>query len=407
MERLVRTMTDWLQHALSPARLNGLTLRNRVLKAATFEGMSVNGRPTGALINFHRDIGAGGTAMTTVAYCAAEADGRVMENMLYMHEGTRSQLQELTDAVHSTGAAVSGQLAHCGHFSKNKEFRGKRPLGPSFGFNLMGMATGRPLAGAMNQADMDHFVSTFADAARFMKSVGFDAIEIHFGHGYGLSQFISPLTNRRKDNYGGSLHNRMRLPLRVLAAVREAVGDDFPLLGKISMEDGKEGGVTVEQSVEIAALLEQGGIDAIIPSSGTSSMNPMLMFRGDSLAQGMLEHTENPIVRLGMRMLAGRMFKSYPYHDLYLLEHARRIRDRVQCAVAYIGGCGGADNLAQLVAEGFEFVQLGRPLFYDPNFVQHTRADSHYRNGCTHCNRCAGMIEAPGGVRCTERPNAA
>lgn len=395
-------MTDWLQHALSPARLNGLRLRNRVLKAATFEGMSVNGAPTDALIELHRGIGAGGTAMTTVAYCAAEADGRVMRNMLYMHEGIRPQLEALVRAVHQTGAAVSGQLAHCGHFSKNTDFRGGRPLGPSAMFNPMGLATGRPFAGAMGPADLDHFVTVFAKAAALMKSVGFDAIEIHFGHGYGLSQFISPLTNRRSDDYGGSLENRMRLPLRVLSAVREAVGDTFPLLGKISMEDGKQGGITIEDSVKIAALLDKGGIDAIIPSSGTSSMNPMLMFRGTSLAEGMLEHTTNPLLRLGLRWLAPRLFKTYPYRDLYLLDDARRIRDNVHCAVVYIGGCSGADDLARVMAEGFDFVQLGRTLFYDPQFVHHAGANRTYRNGCSHCNRCAGMIEAPGGVYCPE-----
>ncbi len=396
-------MTNWLQHALTPARLNGLTLRNRVLKAATFEGMSVDGRPTDALVDLHRTIGAGGTAMSTLAYCAAEADGRVMENMLYMHEGIRQPLHALASAVHDTGAKLSGQLAHCGHFSKNSQFSGRRPLGPSFMFNPMGLATGRPFAAAMNRTDMDHLVTGFTNAARFMKSVGFDAIEIHFGHGYGLNQFISPLTNKRKDEFGGSLNNRMRLPLRVLAAVRDAVGEEFPLLGKISMEDGRKGGITLEQSIEVAALLEKGGIDAIIPSSGTSSMNPMLMFRGDSLADGMIEHTNNPVVKLGIRMLAKNLFKSYPYSDLYLLEQAKAIRDRVQCAVVYIGGCSGADNLAQVMAEGFDFVQLGRTLFYDPQFVRHVQEDTDYRSGCTHCNRCAGMIEAPGGVHCVER----
>jgi 2,4-dienoyl-CoA reductase-like NADH-dependent reductase (Old Yellow Enzyme family) len=212
-------------------------------------------------------------------------------------------------------------------------------------------------------------VDTFSAAARFMKSVGFDAIEIHFGHGYAISQFISPKTNRRKDRYGGSLENRMRFALEVLEAVREAVGDDFPLLGKISMSDGVEGGTSYQDSLEIASLLETAGIDLIVCSGGTSSMNPMLLFRGDSLIPGMLEVETNPIMRLGLRL---------------------------------IGVCS-SESIRTAMAEGFDFIQLGRGLLFDPDFPKHARAVANYQNGCTHCNRCATLIDAEGGIECVLR----
>lgn len=261
-------MSDPLDRCFEATELNGLPLRNRLLKAATFEGKTPAGIPGESLTRFHRRIAEGGVGLTTIAYCAAEADGRLNENMLYMHEGIREPLEGLIRTLHETGAKVSGQLGHCGSFTKNRSFAGKRPTGPSRGFNALGLAYGLPFADAMTTLQIRDRVAVFGNAARFMKSVGFDAIEIHFGHGYGISQFISPKTNKRKDRYGGSLHNRMRFALEVLESVRRAVGEDFPLLGKISMSDGVDGGTTYEDSLEIASLLESAGIDVIICSGG-------------------------------------------------------------------------------------------------------------------------------------------
>jgi 2,4-dienoyl-CoA reductase-like NADH-dependent reductase (Old Yellow Enzyme family) len=355
-------------------------------------------------MRLHERIGEGGVAMTTLAYCAAEADGRIHEHMLYMHEGIRSELQHLIARVHATGAKVSGQLGHCGNFSKNREFAGRRPLGPSAGINPLGLTYGLPFAGALSKQQIGERIEAFAGAARFMKSVGFDAIEIHFGHGYGISQFVSPRTNRRTDEYGGSLGNRLRFGLEVLAAVREAVGDGFPLLAKVSMMDGVRGGIEVDDAVEIAAALESGGIDAIICSGGTSSMNPMLLFRGDSMLPGLLEQEKSAIMRWGMKLAGKRMFREYPFEENYFFDHASRIRDRVQCGVCYIGGANSNESLRRLMAKGFDFVQLGRPLLFDPDMPKRAQAEAGYVNGCSHCNQCATLIDAPGGISCVERP---
>jgi 2,4-dienoyl-CoA reductase-like NADH-dependent reductase (Old Yellow Enzyme family) len=397
-------MSDPLRRCFSEAQLNGLTLRNRLIKAATFEGKSPNGIPSKELLQLHRRIGEGGVAMTTLAYCAAEADGRINENMSYMHEGIRSQLEEFVTILHATGAKVSGQLGHAGGFTKNRHFEGKRPLGPSRGINSLGIAYGLPFTGALTKAQIKDRVRVFGEAAVFMKSVGFDAIEIHFGHGYGISQFISPKTNKRTDEYGGSLTNRMRFALEVLAEVRRSVGDSYPLLGKISMTDGVRGGTSYDDSLEIAALLEKGGIDAIICSGGTSSMNPMLLFRGASLQKGLEKQEKNPLMKLGIRLAGSRMFKEYPYEELYFLHQARRIRERVQCGVCYIGGVCTTDSIRTVMAEGFDFIQLGRGLLYDPDFPKHAQVDPDHKNGCSHCNLCATLIDAPGGILCVEKP---
>jgi 2,4-dienoyl-CoA reductase-like NADH-dependent reductase (Old Yellow Enzyme family) len=306
----------------------------------------------------------------------------------------------MTGAVLEAGGKISGQMGHCGNFSQNKAFRGKRPLGPSPMLNIGGIPMGLPFAGAMSHADIDRVVQCFHDAALFMKSAGFDAAEVHFGHGYGLSQFISPRTNKRTDEYGGSLVNRMRFPLRALEAVRRAVGDDFPILGKMGLTDGVKGGLTTDEAVEVAALLDEGGIDMLIPSGGTSSMNPMLLFRGDSILPGMLEMEKSALMRLGLRLGGPKMFRDYPYEELYFLDGAKRVRDRIKSAkLCYIGGASTLESLETVMRE-FDFVQMGRPLVKDPAFVKHAMADPNYVNGCNHCNKCATLILHPDGIRC-------
>jgi 2,4-dienoyl-CoA reductase-like NADH-dependent reductase (Old Yellow Enzyme family) len=396
-------VSEFLDRAFSPARLGKLELKNRIIKAATYEGKTPDGIPGDLLLDFHQQMVEGGTAMTTIGYCTTESDGRINDQMMWLHEGIRDRIVHMNTELKKVApdVKISGQMTHCGNFSKNRKMqRLKRPLGPSRQFNMLGAPSGLPFAGAMKISDIDHMVQTYYDAAKFMKETGFDAAEIHFSHGYGLSQFISPKTNRRTDEYGGSLENRMRLPLRVLDAVRKAVGDDFPILGKIGMTDGIKGGLEFPEAIEVAALLDKGGIDGLICSGGTSSHNPMVYFRGETLDKGLIEAETNPIMKLALKIIGPKMFRYYPYEELYFLEDAKRIRDRVNCQMIYIGGCTDLDSVEKVMKEGFDFIQLGRPLIKDPAFVKNAMADRNYKNGCIHCNRCASLIEAPGGVFC-------
>ena len=151
-------------------------------------------------------------------------------------------------------------------------------------------------------------------------------------------------------------------------------------------------------------MLEAGGVDVIICSGGTSSMNPMLLFRGDSMVPGLIKHEKSRLMKIGIRLAAPFMFKDYPYEEIYFLEEARRIRDRVQCGVCYIGGVCTNDSIRTVMDAGFDFIQLGRALIFDPDFPKQARGRSNYKNGCSHCNQCATLIEAPGGIYCVERP---
>lgn len=395
-----------LTKALTPTKLAGLSLRNRVIKTATFEGMCPAGVPTQDLIDHHTAIAAGGAALTTVAYCGVSPDSRTFGDQMYMHQGIFDGLQKLASSVHDQGGAVSGQLSHCGFFSRNKPRDSRRPLGPSPVLNQYGLFSGIPFGGAMGIKDMDKVVKEYADAARFLKRVGFDALEIHMGHGYLLSQFISPATNKRTDDYGGSLHNRMRLPLRILESVRQAVGDDFPLLAKLNLRDGFRGGLEINESVECAKLLEAAGLNAIVMSGGFTSRTPMYLFRGQSPLQQMIPLEPNPLLRTAMKWFGGRLFRNYPFEELYFLEQAKQMLDAVSIPLVYLGGVSSAGAIERAMSSGFDFVAMGRALIKDPQMINQLKTEQHYSSDCNHCNGCVASMALPGGIRCVlDQPN--
>lgn len=387
--------------AFQPAMLGTLKLKNRIMKAATFEGMTPKGVPGQRLLNFHKAIALGGVGLTTISYCTTEADGRIMDSMMWLHEGIEDELRSLISELKKSGVKVSGQVTHCGHFSQNKNLqRDQPPKGPSKMFVGIGLTVGRPVALAMNKDDINHLISTYGDAAAFMKRVGFDAMEIHFGHGYGLSQFISPKTNKRTDEYGGSHEKRMRVPLECLAAVRETVGPDFPIIGKISMTDAVKGGITYEQGIEVAKSLDSAGIDGIVPSAGTSSYNSMYLFRGKSPAKGMIAMQSNFYMKTFLKIMGRFMWKEYPYEPTFFLEASKKIQAAVTCPIIYVGGVSTRADIDCVMEAGFDFVQIGRPLVKDAYFVKNAAANLDYDSGCTHCNYCVPLIQSPEGIRC-------
>jgi len=381
------TPQEALDKVLAPTRLAGLALRNRVIKTATFEGMCPGGIPGADLAAHHARMARGGVGLTTVAYCGVSPDGLTFADQMWMHEGIFSQLRGLAEAVHREGGAISAQLAHCGFFSRTRPQNIPRPRGPSAGINQYGLFSGVPFAGAMGAA--------------VVKRAGFDAVEIHMGHGYLLSQFLSPATNRRSDAYGGSLDNRLRLPLEVLAAVREAVGEDFPILAKLNLSDGFAGGLEIDDCCYAARRLAEHGLNALVMSGGFTSRSPMYLFRGESPLAQMIPLEPNPLQRTAMKWFGGRLFSSLPYTEMYFLDQARRVRQATDMPLVYLGGVSQRDSLQRAMAEGFDFVALGRALLRDPDLVKRVRSQGEaYANGCNHCNQCVASMALPGGIRC-------
>lgn len=383
-----------------PARLGSLELRNRVIRSGAYEGMCVDNGPSPDLVRHHSDLAAGGVGLTTVAYCAVSAGGRTFERQMFIRPGIVPRLREVTDGVHAAGGSASLQLGHCGSFSRNRDVPPGFPRGPSFGINRYGLLSGLPVGRAMTRDDVARTAGDFGDAAAMARESGFDAVELHLGHGYLLSQFLSPAANRRTDRYGGSLENRLRFAQEALARVREAVGADFPVLAKTNLADGFAGGLGIDEAVEVARRLQSAGVTALVLSGGFVSRTPFFLLRGDNPLKDMIEVEESRLHRVALRLFGPAVVRSYPFKEMFFLDLARRVREAVSMPLVLLGGIVSLDNMESALEDGFDFVCLARALIHDPNFVNRLKAGEVRRSACDHCNRCIAEMDRPGGVRC-------
>jgi 2,4-dienoyl-CoA reductase-like NADH-dependent reductase (Old Yellow Enzyme family) len=375
-------------------KIGNLELRNRTIRSGCFEGLSPDATPGDALIEHHRKIAAGGIGMTTVSYCAVSRDGVAFGHEMWMREEIVPVLKCLTDAVHREGAAASIQLGHCGFFA-NKSAIGQTAIGPSRKLCLFRYSICRP----MTEDDIKRVRDDFGKAAGLAVRAGFDAVEIHAGHGYLLSQFLSPWTNKRKDQYGGTLENRLRFPASIIKRVREVVGPGYPILVKMNCEDGFKGGLTIDEAVRAAKRFEAEGASALVPSCGFTARTSFYMMRGQVPLLEYIKSEKNPVVKAGMALFGRFIVKEYPYKEMFLLELSKRIKDAVKIPVIYIGGVCSLDDMEKAMKEGFKFVQIGRATIRDPGVIKKMQAGEVTSVDCDHCNRCIAEM-AIRGISC-------
>lgn len=372
----------------NPAKLGPLTLRNRVIKAATFEARTPDALVTDDLIEYHRLPAAGGVAMTTVAYCAVSPGGRTGGNQIWMRPHAVPGLRRLTEAIHAEGAAISAQIGHAGPVADARSNQATA-LAPVRFFNPIAMR----FAQKATREDIDDVLAAHAHAARLAVDAGFDAVEIHLGHNYLASAFLSPLLNRRDDEFGGSLQNRAKVARGLVMAVRRAVRQQVAVTAKLNMTDGIRGGITVDEALTTARWLQDdGGLDAIELTAGSSLVNPMYLFRGDAPVKEFAAAFKPPL-RWGIRMTGHRIFREYPYRDAYLLREARLFRAELTIPLILLGGITNRTTMDLAMAEGFEFVAMARALLAEPDLVNRIAAEgSQVRSACTHCNQCMATI---------------
>jgi 2,4-dienoyl-CoA reductase-like NADH-dependent reductase (Old Yellow Enzyme family) len=372
----------------APATLGPITLRNRVIKAATFEGRTPKRVVTPDLIEFHRQFAAGGVGMTTVAYCAVTRAGSTDGHQIVLdNPEVGAGLRELTDAVHAEGAAVAAQIGHAGPVA-NPQGTKSPSVAPSRVFSPLGMRRTQSLTAS----DIERVTQQFADGARVLRGAGFDAIEIHIGHGYLLSAFLSPKLNKRTDDWGGSLENRTRFPRAVVRAVRDAVGREIAVTAKVNMTDGVRGGFWINESVEFARMLEADAcLDALTLTAGSSFQNPMYLFKGDAPIDEMANMFPG-FLKLAMKLVGGRFFKEYPFEEAYFLPLARQFRDALSMPLVYLGGVNRLDTINDALGEGFAFVQIGRALLREPKLLLDLQKDGAHEGLCIHCNKCMPTI---------------
>jgi 2,4-dienoyl-CoA reductase-like NADH-dependent reductase (Old Yellow Enzyme family) len=378
----------------APARLGPIDLRNRFVKAATFEGRTPKRVVTPELIEFHRRFAAGGVGMTTVAYCAVTRAGSTDGHQIVLDNAEVGRgLRDLTDAVHAEGAAIAAQIGHAGPVS-NPMGTKSPALAPSRVFSPLGMRRTH----AATPAAIATIVEQYAHGAGVLRDAGFDAIEVHIGHGYLLSAFLSPKLNKRTDEFGGSLENRARFSLDVVRAVRAAAGRDVAVTAKINMADGVRGGFWLEESIEFARMLEaDGSLDALTLTGGSSFENPMYLFRGEAPIAEMAEMFPG-ILKIGVKLVGGRFFKEYPFEEAYFLPYARQFRAALDMPLVLLGGINRLDTVTHALDEGFAFVQMGRALLREPELLLEMQKDPKRESLCIHCNKCMPTIYT--GTRC-------
>lgn len=375
----------------TPFQLGPITLRNRTIRSAAFENMCYNNRPSQDLFSYHTAVAKGGVGMTTIAYAAVNRSGLSFNGQLWMREEIVPELKKLTDAIHAKGAKASIQIGHCGNMTHFYTC-GQMPVGASSGFNLYSPT----LVRGLKKDEIHQIAKDFGHATRLAKQAGFDCVEVHAGHGYLISQFISPYTNHRKDEFGGSLENRMRFMKMCINEVLQAANKEIAVVVKTNMYDGFKSGMQLPDCITVAKTIESLGVDAIVLSAGFVSKAPMAVMRG-AMPLKTLAHYMDPWkfwwLKMGLALVGRKMIPTVPFKEAYFLEDALKFRKELKLPLIYVGGLVSREKIDEVLNSGFELVQMARALVHDTDFVNKMQqAGPDYRNGCKHSNYCIARM---------------
>lgn len=367
-------------------RIGPVSLRNRTIRSAAFEGMADGNSPTRMLKDYHVSVAEGGVGMTTLAYASVTRNGLSFPSQLWMRPEIIPALRDITDSIHAAGAKASIQLGHCGNMS-HRSTAGETPISASGRFNIYSPTPVRK----MRDDEIIAMSKSFGEAVRMARDAGMDCVEIHAGHGYLISQFLSPYTNHRRDRWGGSLDNRMRFMKLCMNEVMEAAGSDTGVVVKMNMCDGFKGGMELDETLTVGRELERLGVHALVLSGGFVSKAPMYVMRGEMPIKALTHYMDSRWLKYGVKMFGRMMIPSVPYKECYFLDDAKIFRRELRLPLIYVGGCSTRQSIDRVLDEGFEFVQMGRALLTMPDFVNHMR-DGLESSGCEHVNYCIGRM---------------
>ena len=375
----------------TPFKLGPLTLRNRTIRSAAFESMGKDFGPTQQLKDYHVSVARGGVGMTTVAYASINRSGISFNKQLWLRPEIVADLRDMTDAIHAEGAAAGIQIGHCGNMT-HWSTAGSFPVSASNGFNLYSPTFHRRLS----RRECVAFAKDFGQAVHTAHEAGFDSVEVHAGHGYLISQFLSPWTNRRRDEFGGSLHNRMRFMRMCLEEVlEEAAKLGMAVVVKHNMEDGSKGGIELPESIEIAKEIERLGVHGLVLSSGFVSRAPMAVMRGriPTKTMGYYMGWNEWLQKIVVSLFGQWMIKQYDFEECFFLENARKFRQELKMPLIYVGGLVSREGIERVLDEGFELVQMARALINQPDFVNRMmQGDRTTRSGCDHRDYCIARM---------------
>ena len=374
----------------TPVTIGPVTLRNRVIRSAAFENMAYGNSPSQDLYDYHVAVARGGVGMTTLAYAAVDRSGLSFDGQLWMRKEIVPDLRRITDAIHAEGAKASIQLGHCGNMT-HRSTCGCMPVGASGGFNMYSPTFVRSL----KVNEIHDLVKAFGNAVNLAREAGFDCVEIHAGHGYLISQFLSPYTNHRHDEFGGSLENRMRFMRMVISEVMKAAGDDLGVIVKMNMHDGFKKGMQRAECLEVAKELERLGVHAIVLSAGFVSKAPMEVMRGAMPLKTLAHYMDMKKfwwLKAALRTIGRLLIPTVPYREGYFLEDAMQFRQVLKLPLIYVGGLISKDKMEEVLAAGFQGLQVARALVHDTDFVNKLHSGEITCSGCKHSNYCIGRM---------------
>jgi 2,4-dienoyl-CoA reductase-like NADH-dependent reductase (Old Yellow Enzyme family) len=358
-----------------PTNLSGIELANRLVRSATWEGLaSADGTVTPALVRIHEELTEGGVGLIISSYMYVQKVGKQALGQIGVDSDQMVPgLAELARAVSDRDGKIVAQIVHCGGQADRRQTGGLQPVAPSAIED-----PGYPLLPRELTIDEIHeIIGDFAAAATRLQKTGFEGVQLHGAHGYLLAQFLSPLRNQRKDEYGGSLENRARFSLEVYRAVRSAVGPEFPIMIKLNANDFLDGSTTEEDSCHVAAALAAEGIDAIEVSGGTPGSG-----------------------KLG----AARPNIKKPTDEAYFLPQAEAIRRAAPSVpLMLVGGMRSLEVMEEILAAGTaDYFSMSRPLIREPGLPARWQSGDRTRAACISCLGCFGPARKGEGISCVQ-----
>jgi len=351
-----------------PIEINGMKVPNRFVRSATNDrGADTSGNVTDTLVSVYETLAAGGVGLIVTGHAYVTKNGKASPTMLGVYsDDLIPGLKNLVDAVHRHDSKIMIQLNHAGRQTASKTI-GETPLAPSAVYNPITKETPR----AFTEGEIETLIEAYGDAAARAVSAGFDAVQIHGAHGYLGSQFISPYTNQRTDRWGGSPENRMRFLIDVFRRIRKTVGDHYPVMVKLNSEDFIAGGLSIEESTEIARVLSDEGIDAI-EISGAMAESPVRAIRLDILKEE---------------------------DEAYFLPNAKKFKKVTSVPLILVGGLRSPGLMQKLLGKNeADMVALCRPLIREPDIVNKWKQGDPKKADCISCGGCQKYPAEP--VRC-------